>query len=131
MKKQAHEGLLDWFYIILGIFTYIYIFALAASYFLHLENIYPLAFTFFDAFDEPYLGAVATYTILKEIRKKRGVKKHRHGASFVFIWNAVLIAAILTAWFSKDYAFNGFLHIILTNSLATLVIWIGAFIHEP
>ncbi len=130
-EEIRHPEAVDWLYFGLWIFTHIYLALVAIFYFARLTDLFPRAPIFFGSFDEPYLGAVATYTILKEIRKKRGVRRHHHGGIFVIYWLILFTVSILLAWRSPLYRFDDLLHIMLTNALATSVIWMGSFIHKP
>ncbi|MDP3785298.1 MAG: hypothetical protein Q8R12_04515 [bacterium] len=131
IRKLKEFEPVDWLYFALGAFTYFYLILIAIFYFFRITEFLPRAFLFFDSFDEPYLGAVAVYTILKEIRKRKGIRRHYRGGGFVILWNMVFLAALLAVWLSERYAFDGLLHIMLTNALATLIIWVGSSIHKP
>jgi len=122
---------LDWLYFTLWALTHLYLLLVAVFYFARLADFFPQGVMFFDSFDEPYLGAVATYTILKEVRKKRGVRRRYHGGIFVVYWLILFLVAAVAAWRYPLYRFDGMLHIMLTNALAPSIIWIGSFIHKP
>ena len=121
----------DWLYFLLGLFTYFYLVLITFFYFVRLAPFFPQTFHVLDAIAEPYLGAVAAYTILKELRKRKGVRRHYHGGWFVAAWMLLFVSGVSLAFFSSAYAYDDTLHVIITNSLGVLVIWVGSFIHKP
>src|SRR3989338_2824522 len=130
-EALRHEAV-DWLYAVLGAFTYIYMAMLAGFFFLNLTDEYPRVFAILGALQEPYLGGVGVYVILKEIRKRyHNHPSHYTGELFVVLWVLMLAAASLFAIFSTAYGFDNVFKIIFTNSLAVLVIFIGGFINRP
>ncbi len=128
LKKEA----VDWLFWILGVFTYLYLAALAFAFFQHLEEGPSLLFFLLDALQEPYLGAVGVYVILKEIRKRRRSHPSLYlGEIFVLLWLVLFLVAALTALFSPNYRIDASFKIILVNSLAVAVIYIGSIINRP
>lgn len=120
------------FYFGLSAFTYFYFITLAVLYFGRFwDSYYSLSF-WVSAFSEPYIGAVAVYTLLKEYRKKikRSGSFHR-GEIFVGAWALMFFAAITLALFSGSYAFNEPLKIIIQTSIAVILIYVGGVVHEP
>lgn len=130
-REAGRPEPLDWLYFTLWVLTHLFLLLVAVFYFARLADFFSNSVIFFDSFDEPYLGAVATYTILKEVRKRRGIRRRYHGGIFVVYWLILFFAASFLAWRSPLYRFDGMLHIMLTNALATSIIWIGSFIHKP
>ncbi|MEK7596097.1 MAG: hypothetical protein AAB564_00905 [Patescibacteria group bacterium] len=120
------------FYFGLSAFTYFYFITLAVLYFGRLWGSYPVFSFLASAFSEPYVGAVAVYTLLKEYRKKikRSGSFHR-GEIFVSAWALMLFAAIILALFSDSYALDEPLKIIIQTSIAVILIYIGSVVHEP
>ncbi|MBI5742561.1 MAG: hypothetical protein HZA25_01850 [Candidatus Niyogibacteria bacterium] len=120
------------FYFILSLFTYFFIITLGVLYFGRLwEAHYDLAFVV-SALSEPYMGALAIYTILKEHRKKTYKAGSFHkGEVFVGLWVVMLIAAILLTALSDNYTIGEPLRILISNSTAVILIYIGGLIHRP
>jgi hypothetical protein len=120
------------FYFILSLFTYFFIIVLGVLYFGRLwEAHYDLAFIV-SAMSEPYMGALAIYTILKEHRKKTYKAGSFHkGEIFVGIWVTMLVVAILLTALSDNYTIGEPLRILISNSTAVILIYIGGLIHRP
>ena len=77
--REAIAGkAVDWLYVVLAAFTYVYFFALAALFFTRRGGYFLVATRLLDALAEPYLGMVGVYTVLKEIRKRRFVMESKH-----------------------------------------------------
>ena len=127
LKKEAT----DWLYALLGLFTYLYLGTLAIFYFGNLKEVTPALFIFLDALQEPYLGAVGVYAVLKEIRKRNRMHPSRYfGELFVILWFFLFLSATLAAlWgsYTLDYTYK----IIFTNTLAATIIFIGSRLHKP
>ena len=122
----------DILYFFLGIFTYLYFFAVAFLYLSGASSFDSVGAKIIRALAEPYLGAVGIYAILKETRKRRYALTSRHwGEFFVFVWIFLLIGSSLLAIFSEHYVFNRTLELIITLSLAIGLIYIGSVIHRP
>lgn len=120
------------FYFILSFFTYFFIVTLGWLYFGRLwEEHYDIAFII-SAMSEPYMGALAIYTILKEHRKKTYKAGSFHkGEIFVGIWVSMLVAALFLTAFSDNYTIGEPLRILISNSTAVILIYIGGLIHRP
>lgn len=127
LKKEA----VDWLYIILWVFTYLYLGALAIFFFANLKVTVPVLFVFLDALQEPYLGALGVYVVLKEIRKRRHSHPSRYLGEFFVIFWVLLLAISTVAVFIGAYTFDAAYKIIFTNSLAALIIFIGSRINRP
>jgi hypothetical protein len=120
------------FYLGLSAFTYFYFITIAVLYFGRFWNSYPALSFLVSAFLEPYIGAVAVYTLLKEYRKKikRSGSFHR-GEVFVGAWALMLLAAIILTFFSKNYNLDELFKIIVQISIAVILIYIGSVVHKP
>lgn len=122
----------DWLFIALGAFTYVYLLALALIFFGRLAGEAPTAFFLLDALQEPYLGALGIYVILKEIRKRKRIYPSRYwGELFVVFWAVFAVLATVLSAVSPFYHFDAVYKIILTNGLVVLLIYIGALINKP
>lgn len=127
LKKEA----IDWLYILLWVFTYLYLGALAIFFFANLKGTIPVLFVFLDALQEPYLGALGVYVVLKEIRKRRYSHPSRYlGEVFVIFWFLLLAFSTIAVWIGA-HTFDAAYKIIFTNSLAALIIFIGSRINKP
>lgn len=116
----------------LGWFTNLYLAAIAAEFFSNLHLVYPLPERLLAAFAEPYLGALAVYVVLKELRKHRdGPRPHRRGEWFVIAWLALLVVTTAAVAFTELYRFDTAYQLVIQNSLASLLIYIGSRIHKP
>ncbi|MBI5045616.1 MAG: hypothetical protein HZC14_01250 [Candidatus Niyogibacteria bacterium] len=132
MTKALFQEMLDVLFFFLGIFTYFYFFSLAWLYFGKSWDEHKLLAFFVNALSEPYLGAVAMYTILKEYRKKSGRLEHLHkGEFFVACWAVFLVLALLFTIFSDQYVIGLPLKIIMTNSVTVVLIYVGSIVHKP
>lgn len=121
-------GIIDLFYFFLATFTYLFLFFTAATFFLDWGTHYPLFVELIDAFSEPYLGFVGIYVILKEFRKRRQKIQSRHfGEAFVLAWIVLLILAVLFTVVSPRFSYNEVLRLIIINSLAVALLYIGSF----
>ena len=128
LKKEA----IDWLYFWLGSFTNIYLFTLTAFFFTRAEEEWKILGGFLEAFQEPYLGAVGIYVVLKEIKKNRyGLMSRHRGEIFVFLWGLLLFISSVFVAFSSFYGFNDVYKLIITNSIATILIYIAGLIHKP
>src|SRR3990167_1267090 len=97
----------DILYFFLGIFTYVYLFAIAFLYLSGVSSFDTVASKLIRALAEPYLGAVGIYTILKESRKRRYALSSRHrGEIFVIAWLALFALTSILAIFTKFYTFT-------------------------
>lgn len=127
-KKEA----IDWLYFWLGSFTNIYLFTLTAFFFTGAYGEWKILSGFLEALQEPYLGAVGIYVVLKEIRKRRyGLTSRHRGEIFVFLWGLLLFISSLFVVFVPFYNFDEVYKLIITNSLATILIYIASLINRP
>lgn len=122
----------DLLYFFLGIFTYVYLFAIAFLYLSGVSSFDTVATKLIRALAEPYLGAVGIYTILKESRKRRYAISSRHrGEIFVLAWLALLTLTSILAIFTKFYTFTKTFELIIMLSLSLGIIYIGGVVHRP
>ena len=122
----------DILYFFLGIFTYVYLFAIAFLYLSGVSSFDTVASKLIRALAEPYLGAVGIYAILKESRKRRyAISSRHHGELFVIGWLGLLALAALFATFSQFYTFTKTLELIIMLSLSIGIIYIGSVVHRP
>lgn len=130
MNKKSH---IDRLYFWLGLFTNFYLIAIAADFFSNLHLRYPQLETLLEALSEPYLGALAVYTVLKEIRKRRsgGFASLHRGELFVAAWLLLLVFTTAAVILTESYYFDAVYKLILTNSLASLMIYLGSRISKP
>lgn len=128
-RKHAIDQLYFW----LGVFTNLYLIVIAVEFFSNLYFRYPQLEILLDALSEPYLGSLAVYTVLKEIRKRRpgGLVSLHRGEWFVAAWLVLLVLTTVAVIFSKGYYFDLMYKLVLTNSLASLMIYIGSRINRP
>lgn len=135
-EASAHIALrhraVDWLYLGLGIFTHLYVAATALIFFAYAGGDWPVLVGTLGALQEPYLGGLGVYVVLKELEKRRHNWPSRHyGEYFVTAWMGLLFISTLFVLFFSDYRFDAVYKMIVTNSLATLVIYIGGLISKP
>lgn len=135
MKNAALRKIfngVDALYFSIGAFTHFYGAALAFLFLFRAALSWPLLVGALDALQEPYLGGLGVYVILKEIRKRRHREPSKHyGEFFVAMWLILLVASTITVFFSPQYHFDETYKLIITNSLATVVIYIGGMVNRP
>lgn len=128
LKREA----VDWLFILLGAFTYIYLALLAVLFFGKFSSSFPKLFAILDSLQEPYLGALGVYVILKEVRKRRRVYPSRYwGELFIILWMAFGAVATVLVLLSSAYDFDSLYGMILTNMLVVALIYIGGLINKP
>lgn len=126
------RGAVDWLYYFLGVFTNLYGVALTLLFFLQRGGEFLVFVRALDALQEPYLGGLGVYVILKEIRKRRRREPSRHrGEYFVILWAALLVLSSALVLVSPQYHFDDVYRLIVTNSLATLIIYVGGLLNRP
>lgn len=136
--RDTHEceGLLrreatDWLYYLLGASTYIYLALLTVMFFGGLASQWPRVWLLLDGLQNPYLGALGIYVILKEVRKRRRKYPSKYlGELFVVLWLTLLVTTTITVLISPRYGFGEVYNLILNNSLVIGLIYLGAFIHK-
>ena len=131
--SNRHTHAVDRLYFWLGLFTNAYLLAIAAEFFYNLHLRHPTVERLLDAFSEPYLGALAVYVVLKEIRKRRSgsPESFHRGERFVYGWLGLLIITTLAVAFTDRYRVDAAYQAVIQNSLAALTIYLGARIHRP
>ena len=126
--KNAIDALYFW----LGVFTYLYFFLTGFLYLAGISFYENLSTKIIQSLAEPYLGAVAIYTILKETRKRKASAPSRHwGEIFVILWILLFLVSSLAALLSDFYIFNNTLGLIITVALSIGIIYVGGAIHKP
>lgn len=122
------ESFVDRLYTGLGIFTGIYLLSITLEFFGLLHAQYPTVELFLSALQEPYLATLAIYVILKELRRQH---MHNHfslhrGEHFVVMWLLLLVATSYAVLFTKQYQFDLSYRLVISNSLASLIIFLGS-----
>lgn len=140
-KEDAHEvengialrhGAIDILYFLLGFFTNVYGLTITVIFFARATHATPILIQALDAFQEPYLGALAVYVVLKEIRKRRNRMPSRHyGEFFVFFWLLLLVVSSFSILFLNGYHFDEVYKLIITNAFAAFIVYIGGLINRP
>lgn len=126
------QNTIDILYFWLGIFTYVYFFTIAFLYIGGLSSQDNISLKIIHSLAEPYLGAVAIYTILKEARKRRNNSRPRHwGEIFVILWLLLLVFASTLALLTNAYVFDKTLELIITLAISVGIIYVGGVIHKP
>lgn len=130
---KANYFTVDRLYYGLGVFTNLYLALIAIEFFSSQHLTHPTLELVLDAFSEPYLGALAVYVILKEIRKRRpeGARASHHGERFVIAWAALLAVTTLAVVFTERYRFDVVYALIISNALASAMLYLGSHIHKP
>lgn len=122
----------DWLFLGLGVFTHFYGAALTFLFFIRAGENWHILVGILQALQEPYLGALGVYVIVKEIEKHRHNSPSKHyGEFFVGGWLLLLIVSTALVVFSPGFEFDLIYKIIVANALATLIIYIGGVIHRP
>jgi len=123
---------IDWLYFALSFFTQFYFWSIAFLFFSGRGGYYFISTKLLGAISEPYLGAVGIYVILKEIRKRKIARESRHyGEIYVWLWLILLLSSSSLVLLTKNFHFDTIMRLIITNSLASLVIYIAGKIHRP
>lgn len=126
-----HETV-DLLYFFLGVFTYLYLFAVAFLYISGISGFDTVGSKLIRALAEPYLGMVGIYTVLKESRKRKyGLMSRHWGEFFVLVWLLLLFVSSMLASFSQFYTFTRTLELIIMIALSIGVIYIGSVVHRP
>lgn len=137
LSDQECEDLLrreatDWLYYLLGASTYIYLLLLAVLFFAHTAGSLSKLLLFLNGLQNPYLGALGIYVVLKEIRKHRRKYPSKYlGELFVALWFVLLVVFTIVIWVSPRYDFDEVYNLTLNNSLVVGLIYLGAFINKP
>lgn len=80
-----------------------------------------------DSLSDPYLGILGIYLVLKEVKIRTGATTpHRFmKEAFVMSWIILLMISSLLTLTSQTYHVDGVYKLIVTNSLASIIIRIG------
>lgn len=131
-EALLRRGAVDWIYYLLGTSTYIYLVLLAVLFFGQMAEQWSRLLLILNGFQNPYLGALGIYVVLKEIRKRgRKYPSKYLGEIFVVLWFMLLAAVTAAIWTSSRYSFDEVYNLILNNSLVVGLIYLGAFISKP
>ena len=130
-----HVALRHWsvdaLYFALGAFTHVYGITLTILFFSQAGGDYPIFVSILDAFQEPYLGGLGVYVVLKEVRKRyHQDQSQHHGEFFVAAWFLLMAISTLSILSLPAYHFDAVYKMILTNGLATFIIYLGGVIHR-
>lgn len=132
LNNVFFQEAVDVLYFFLGIFTYVYLFAIAFLYLSGVSGFDTVATKLIRALAEPYLGSVGIYTILKESRKRRyGITSRHRGEFFVMGWLGLLALSAFLALVSGFYTFTKTLELIIMLSLSVGIIYMGGAVHKP
>ncbi|KKS37250.1 MAG: hypothetical protein A3G49_06905 [Candidatus Sungbacteria bacterium RIFCSPLOWO2_12_FULL_41_11] len=117
---------LDILYVFFGFVTHAYLAVILVSFFLQ-DYIPETMIHLADSLSEPYLGIIGIYLVLKEVRIRTGkLVPHRvFGEVFVAIWVILLLVSSLLTFVSESYHVDDVYRLIITNSLASVIIRIG------
>lgn len=128
LRKEA----IDWLFMVLGFFTYLYLAALALLFLGKLNDKFPEALLLVDILQEPYLGALGIYVVLKEIRKRNGFYQSKYlGELFVVLWALLFAFATLMTAISPAYQVDNLYKLIVATSSVVFLIYIGSIINRP
>lgn len=129
IREYFQRNFVDILYAALGIFTYFYLAISIVAFFFQGHVSLALLYVV-DALAQPYLGALGVYVVVKEIARHHDhlTNRRRWGEHFVTIWIIFFIAASFAIYYSDSYYLNEMYKTIATNSLAVLIIRIGAFL---
>lgn len=131
-RVALRHGAIDVLYFLLGFFTNVYGVTITVIFFGGFADTAPVLVQLLSAFQEPYLGGLAVYVVLKEIRKRRNRAPSRHyGELFVFFWMFLLITSTFSILFFDGYYFDETYKLIITNAFAAFVVYIGGLINRP
>lgn len=131
--NKHQRNFIDRLYRWLGFFTNLYLVLITVEFFAVLHLRYPAFELSLDAFAEPYLGALAVYTVFKELRKRRmevPTSLHR-GEWFVVSWLILLVLTTVAVAATERYRFDASYKLIISTSLASLMIYLGSRLHRP
>ncbi|MBI4114851.1 MAG: hypothetical protein HY445_03350 [Candidatus Niyogibacteria bacterium] len=126
-QSYLKARVIDILYVAFAIFTYLYIFLSAISFFFHDKT--PSAILFLiEALSDPYLGALGLYIVIRDIerrRKTKNKKKKSKSELFVPLWVFFLVCASLFLFFVPNEVLHGLYKIIVTNAVAAVIMRIG------
>lgn len=132
IKFENSFRAVDILFFMLSVFTHLYGLALVLIFFTRSTLYWPNFVSILNALEEPYVAALGVYVVLKEIRKMEHKLSSRHyGELFVGAWFLLLVVSTLTIIASPYYQFDSVYEMIITNSLVTIIIYIGGRVHRP
>ena len=122
LKKHSFELIYSFF----GFITHSYLFVILILFFFQTYSTKSFI-NLVDSLSEPYLGIIGIYLVLKEISIRTGRQKpHRvWGESFVAVWVMLLFLSSFLTFVSESYHVDEVYRLIVTNSLASLIIRMG------
>lgn len=128
LQDYFRQNLIDLLYLILSIFTYVYLALSILTFFF--EKSVPLFLPdTIEILSEPYLGVLGVYVVVKEIERRRGyIKQRTWGELFAIIWFLFFVTASFLTFFSEDYHANAIYKTVVTNALAAMIIRLGMII---
>ncbi len=128
VRKIVRRRIIDILYVVLSIFTYVYLILSILTFFFHRHL--PDSFLFIvETLGDPYLGALGVYIVVKEIARRRGLLPHRsRGEMFATAWLVFFLAASATIFLSAEYVLDEAYKIIVTNTFASFVIRISSIL---
>ena len=130
VKDAIYNNFLALLHFSLGFIAYGYLLLVVAVFFLQEEMaIPPAVLRIVESLSEPYLGAIGIYLFIKEIRSRRGAKSRILNEAFVGIWLIFFLAASILTFVSKHYHIDPLYNLIMTNSLASIIIRLGTVLH--
>ena len=130
VKDAIYNNFLSILHFFLGFVAYGYLITVAIVFFLQDElQIPPAMLRIVESLSEPYLGAIGIYLFIKEIRSRRGTKSKIWNEVFVGIWLVFFFAASILTFVSKHYHIDPLYNLIMTNSLASIIIRLGTVLH--
>lgn len=130
IKEVIYNHFLAILHFLLSFVAYGYLLLVAVVFFFRDElAIPPAIIRLVESLSEPYLGAIGIYLFVKEIRSRRGVKSRILNEAFVGIWLVFFFAASILTFMSKYYHIDPLYNLIMTNSLAAIIIRLGTVLH--
>jgi len=130
VKDIIYNSFLSSLYFLLSILTYGYLFFLIFIFFFQNDSVASRIFLkLAESVAEPYLGLIGVYLFVKEIRRRRGFGRKGFGEIFVALWLLLFFISSFLVFFSQKYHFGPVYNLILTNSLATIIIRLGTVLH--
>lgn len=120
---------MSFLYVTLWLFTHAYLFAIIV---LFAFSEVPFWVALLDTLAEPYLGAVAVYVVIKEIRKSRlGIAGGKRRGELFIVWWLGLLAVASALVLGGVREFSPLYRLIVVNALTVTLIYIGSRIHRP
>src|SRR3990167_7405586 len=117
---------LDILYVFFGFVTHAYLAVILVSFFLQ-DYIPETMIRLADSLSDPYLGIIGIYLVLKEVRIRTGTSRSYRvlGEVFVVAWVLLLFTSTVLTFVSESYHVDDVYKLIVTNSLASVIIRIG------